>query len=72
MQNFQMTCCSRKQVKTMFIETNPAPIKAAMYELGLIDTDSLRLPMVPVSDESREKVKAALKEYGIQKPVGAK
>ncbi|MBV9080597.1 MAG: 4-hydroxy-tetrahydrodipicolinate synthase, partial [Elusimicrobia bacterium] len=35
-------------VKAMFIETNPGPVKAAMKEAGLLDDESLRLPMVSV------------------------
>lgn len=52
-------------VKSLFIETNPSPIKAAMKEAGLLTDDSLRLPMVSISAENRKKLKAAMKAYGV-------
>ena len=45
--------------KTLFIESNPAPVKYAAKLLGLCD-DSVRLPLVKISNESQEKVKKAL------------
>lgn len=51
-------------VKAMFIETNPAPVKAAMKMLGMIEPD-LRLPMCGVSKASEEKIRLALSEYGL-------
>lgn len=51
-------------VKSLFIETSPAPIKAAMGMAGLIKDDSLRLPLVGITAETRKKVKNAMKEFG--------
>jgi len=50
--------------KAMFIETNPIPIKAAMGMLGMCEPD-LRLPMCAPSPENIEKIRKALKEYGL-------
>lgn len=50
-------------VKALFIETNPGPIKAAMREAGLIKDESLRLPMVTITPETRKKLKAAIKAF---------
>lgn len=50
-------------VKSLFIETNPGPIKAAMKEAGLIKDESLRLPMVTITDETRKQVKAAMRDF---------
>ena len=47
-----------------FIESSPAPCKFAMREMGLIE-ENLRLPLVPVSSETRAKLKAVMKEIGI-------
>ena len=44
----------------LFTEPNPAPVKAGLHELGYC-LDVLRLPMVPVSDETRANVVAAMK-----------
>ena len=43
----------------LFIENNPAGVKAFLYELGLID-NVLRLPVVPLSKSAHQKVKAYL------------
>ena len=43
----------------LFIENNPAGVKAFLSEMGLIE-NFLRLPMVPLSDPIREKVKEYL------------
>lgn len=47
--------------KALFIETNPAPVKTLMAELGLCSS-TLRLPMVPLSDANLKKVQACLEE----------
>ena len=49
-------------VKTMFIETNPIPVKTAMGLMKLCEPD-LRLPMCEMLPENREKLVKALKEY---------
>lgn len=51
-------------IKAMFIETNPIPIKTAMGLLGMCEPD-LRLPMCSMAPENLEKLKKALKEYGV-------
>lgn len=48
----------------MFCETSPAPVKYAASLLGKC-SNTLRLPMVPVSAASQEKVKAAMIEAGV-------
>ncbi len=45
----------------MFIENNPAGVKAFMYEQGLIQ-NTVRLPVVPLSAGLHSKVKAYLKK----------
>jgi 4-hydroxy-tetrahydrodipicolinate synthase len=53
-----------KLVKTLFVEPNPQPTKAAMSMLGSVD-DALRLPMLPASAETRQKLAAAMAELGL-------
>jgi 4-hydroxy-tetrahydrodipicolinate synthase len=48
----------------MFIETNPIPVKTALELMGKI-TGELRLPLCPMADASKEKLKKALKDYGL-------
>ena len=49
----------------LFVEPNPIPVKWACKELGLVATDTLRLPMTPITDHGRDIVKAALKHAGL-------
>lgn len=48
----------------LFIEPNPLPVKWAMMEMGLIPT-GMRLPLVPLSEQYHEVVRAAMRESGI-------
>lgn len=50
----------------LFCESNPIPIKAAMYLAGLIPTLEYRLPLTPPSDESLAKIEKVLKNYKIK------
>src|SRR2546421_2114451 len=47
-----------------FIETSPGPVKAALALMGLIE-ENFRLPLVPVTEETREKVRAVVEELGL-------
>lgn len=47
-------------IRALFYETNPIPVKAAMRALGLC-SEEIRLPLVPMGDEARKKLIAALK-----------
>ncbi len=51
--------------KVLFIESNPIPIKAAMYIAGLIDTLEYRLPLVPPSAENMKRIEETLKKYEV-------
>ena len=51
-------------IKAMFIETNPIPVKTALGLMGMCEPD-LRLPMCALAPENLEKVKKALKDYGL-------
>jgi len=45
--------------KALFIESNPSPVKYAAKLLGLCD-DAVRLPLVKIMDETKNKVKNSL------------
>jgi len=51
-------------IKAIFIETNPIPVKTAMSLMGMIEPD-LRLPLCSMSEVNLEKLKQALKDYGL-------
>ena len=48
----------------LFVEPNPLPVKWAMMQMGLISS-GIRLPLVGLSSEYHESVRAALRESGI-------
>ncbi|MBL9139672.1 MAG: 4-hydroxy-tetrahydrodipicolinate synthase [Verrucomicrobiales bacterium] len=52
--------------KDLFIETNPAPIKAALEAVKTIDSAELRLPLVPLSAKSREQLLKSLAASGFK------
>lgn len=48
----------------LFIEPNPLPVKWAMQEMALIPS-GMRLPLVPLSEQYHETVRAAMRESGV-------
>ena len=51
-------------MKINFIETSPIPVKAALAMMGLM-TESYRLPLVPLAQENRNKLKAVLESMNL-------
>lgn len=47
-----------------FITTSPSPVKAAMAEMGLI-TDALRMPMLPLDEANRARLRTVLDDLGL-------
>jgi 4-hydroxy-tetrahydrodipicolinate synthase len=47
-----------------FIESSPGPVKAAMAMMGLLE-ENLRLPLVPIQEKSRSRVREVLVELGL-------
>jgi 4-hydroxy-tetrahydrodipicolinate synthase len=52
--------------KDLFVETNPAPVKAALAMQGHM-TDEIRLPLVPISPKSRDVLRKTLTRVGLLK-----
>jgi len=50
----------------MFCESNPIPIKAAMYIAGLIDTLEYRLPLTPPTPQNMKAIEQVMKNYDIK------
>ncbi|BAH82945.1 dihydrodipicolinate synthase [Candidatus Ishikawaella capsulata Mpkobe] len=48
--------------QALFCEPNPIPVKWAARQLGLINNDTLRLPMTPLTDTMKPIVQQALKK----------
>jgi 4-hydroxy-tetrahydrodipicolinate synthase len=51
-------------LRTLFLETNPIPIKAAMAMLGYC-AEELRLPLLPMSEAPRRRLHQALRQAGL-------
>lgn len=52
-------------IDLLFIEANPIPVKRAMQYMGIIESAELRLPLVEMSVEGSEKLKAEMKNLGL-------
>lgn len=50
--------------RSLFLETNPIPVKEALALMGKTSGE-LRLPLVPMAAENREKLRQAMKSYGL-------
>ena len=51
--------------KDCFIETNPAPVKAALAMMGWIPEETCRLPLVAMSEANRSRLAATLRTCGL-------
>ena len=47
-----------------FIESSPGPVKAAMAMMGLLE-ENFRLPLVPITDKSSDRVREVITELGL-------
>jgi len=47
-----------------FIESSPGPVKAVMKMMGLIE-ENFRLPLVPIQEKSRDRLREVLTEAGL-------
>lgn len=52
--------------KILFCESNPVPIKAAMFLAGLLKNLEYRLPLVPPSKENMAKIQQILEKYEVK------
>jgi len=50
--------------ESLFVESNPIPVKWALFEMGLIPA-GIRLPMTPLASEHHETVRQALRQAGV-------
>ena len=64
--NVALACEKQKKlipvINTLFLETNPAPIKYALSKIGLCRPD-MRLPMWLVTESTKRKVDTAIREF---------
>ena len=50
---------------SLFIESNPIPVKYAVTKVTGINAGAPRLPLTPISEAGKEKLDAVLAEYGL-------
>jgi 4-hydroxy-tetrahydrodipicolinate synthase len=48
-----------------FIESNPIPAKAALKMMGVLESDTVRPPLAPITDANRKKLEAILRECAL-------
>jgi 4-hydroxy-tetrahydrodipicolinate synthase len=48
-----------------FIESNPTPVKTALKMMGVLESDTVRPPLAPMTDANRKKLEAILRECGV-------
>ncbi len=53
--------------KTIFIESNPSPVKAAMVRAKIIGSDEVRAPLGPLTAANRATLCAVLEEFSAKK-----
>lgn len=55
--------------RALFAETNPIPVKTALSMMGMTGPE-MRLPLVAMADENRERLAAAMRELGVETKGG--
>jgi 4-hydroxy-tetrahydrodipicolinate synthase len=53
-----------------FIESSPGPVKAAMAMMGLLE-ENFRLPLVPIQEQSRARIREVIADLGLLEKVHA-
>ena len=51
---------------------NPVPVKAALVLMGLLETDTVRQPLLPLTDEARADLAATLRGLGLVEAAGGR
>ena len=53
-----------------FIESNPIPVKAALQMMGIIESDTVRSPLAPLSADNRTRLEQILRECELLQSTG--
>lgn len=51
--------------KAMFLETNPAPVKYALYRMGIFSSYQVRMPLTPLSSDAKGAMDKVLAQYNL-------
>ena len=49
----------------VFVETNPSPVKSALLMMRKIESDEVRLPLVPTSEAGKQRLQKVMRDYGL-------
>jgi len=52
-------------INHLFVEANPIPVKMALYQMGIIKSPELRLPLVTMAEDLAQKMKQEMKSLGV-------
>jgi 4-hydroxy-tetrahydrodipicolinate synthase len=55
--------------RSLFVESNPIPVKWALYEMGMIPP-GIRLPLTPLAEQFHETIRQALRQAGVPLKAG--
>jgi 4-hydroxy-tetrahydrodipicolinate synthase len=58
--------------ESIFLDTNPIPLKYMMNRLGLLDSSELRLPLVSIDPQQAPVLDAVLARAGLLKAAGSR
>jgi len=50
-----------------FLESSPIPVKAALKMMGILESDTVRSPLAPITDANRVRLEGILRECGLIK-----
>ena len=50
---------------SFFMDVNPIPIKEALYQMGVLQTNYCRMPLTTMTEEGAAKLNALLKKHGL-------
>lgn len=54
---------ARELIRSLYMTSNPIPVKAALQILGVIESDELRLPLCRLSAEQKKQIESTLKKF---------
>jgi 4-hydroxy-tetrahydrodipicolinate synthase len=54
-----------KLINLLFVEANPIPVKMALYQMGIIKSPELRLPLVTMAEDLAAKMKKEMISCGV-------
>lgn len=54
---------ARELIRSLYVTSNPIPVKAALQILGVIEQDEMRLPLCRLTVEQKKQLESTLKKY---------